>query len=280
MPNIEHRISNTEGKSQRPCSAPEWALHSCPSGFHFAIRCSVFDIRYSLLAALASLAFLLTCAPLAAAGEAKAADQPKASTDPKVGTRQESPGADLARPASGETPPQAAAQLKALRERLEREKARLAELQTELQNTQGDGDEKDRGEGRGARDEGKAAGTKPSGPVPSASGPVPPASSLLAHPSLGAADVLFRLGRYAEARSVYEALAKQPNAAEDDRAWALLQAGHCCRRLGDFDSAIAHFQQIVNDYPDSPWSKGHVAWALRATHWDKRWGRPAPESGD
>lgn len=92
--------------------------------------------------------------------------------------------------------------------------------------------------------------------------------------------MLFRLGRYAEARSVYEALAKQPNAAEDDRAWALLQAGHCCRRLGDFDSAIAHFQQIVNDYPDSPWSKGHVAWALRATHWDKRWGRPAPESGD
>ena len=218
--------------------------------------------------ALALAAILLAWARPSAAGETKAAEPPKTSTDPKVGAKQGSPEAGLVQPASGEAPPRSAAQLKALRDRLEREKARLAELRTELQQTQGE-----------------AAPAPAAAPVREAAPAAPKAepkatADLLAHPSLGAADVLYRLGRYEEARGLYQALAQQPNAAESDRTWALLQAGHCCRRLGDFDAAIALFQQILTDYPDSPWSKGHVAWALRAAQWDKRWGRPAPESGD
>ena len=106
--------------------------------------------------------------------------------------------------------------------------------------------------------------------VPAAPGA---ASALVRRPSLSAADVLYRLGRYGQARTVYEAALARKGLGKDDQIWAALQAGVCCRRLGDHDAAIHHFQAVIAAYPDHPWCTGHVAWALRAAQWEKRWAR-------
>ncbi|MFW6162162.1 MAG: tetratricopeptide repeat protein [Planctomycetota bacterium] len=98
-----------------------------------------------------------------------------------------------------------------------------------------------------------------------------PRSPLLRRPKLPAADVLYRLGRYAQARAVYEAVLQRQGLSQDDRVWAGLQAGNCCRRLGDFDLAIEQFQTVMAACPDHPWCTGHVAWALRTAQWEKRW---------
>ncbi|MFP4055856.1 MAG: tetratricopeptide repeat protein [Candidatus Brocadiia bacterium] len=105
-------------------------------------------------------------------------------------------------------------------------------------------------------------------------------SPLLRRPSMAAADVLYRLGRYARARALYEALAGREGLEDGDRIWALLQAGNCCRRLGLYDAAIEHFQTLMQDYPDNPWCKGHVAWTLKTAQWEKRWERLQSSTGE
>lgn len=177
------------------------------------------------------------------------------------------PGAQTA--ASAPAAPKDPAERKALEDRLEQEKARLARLQDELKQVQ----------------QGTASPKANPAPTPDAApakgdatSPADPA--LLHRPSLAAADVLYRLGRYAQARAVYEAAARLPGAAPMDRTWALLQAGNCARRLHDFEAALAHFQTILADYPDGPWFLDQTNWALRTVKWERRWHRQSPQTGE
>jgi tetratricopeptide (TPR) repeat protein len=200
----------------------------------------------------------------------------------------------------------AAGEPPSLAERLRTEQKKLADLQDKLDALRGGA------EGRGSRfepggeaspapspadgppssrdaentQEGSGQGTATPDHVASRTSTPAPRSPLLRRPSLSAADVLYRLGRYAQARAVYEAALGPKTLSEDDRIWAGLQAGNCCRRLGDYDAAIEHFQAVMADYPDHPWCTGHVAWALRTAQWEKRWAHlerkaapPAPATG-
>jgi tetratricopeptide (TPR) repeat protein len=172
---------------------------------------------------------------------------------------------------------------RALEGQLAQERARLERLQAELQQAEAGGRPSPAmgarspamGAPPAAKQESKPAATK-APPAAKGKGEAAPQ----ARPCLAAADLLYKLGRYAEARSIYEAAVKQKDIAARDRVWALLQAGNSCRRLGDFDAALAHFQTIPSEHPDAPWFKDHVEWALRTVQWEKRWHRQAPEAGE
>lgn len=164
----------------------------------------------------------------------------------------------------------------ALERRLGEERARLARLKAQLEAIR-------KGETLGEKAAtGKAKPTKPSTrqtPGKSES-PAKAKGPLEQHPQVGAADALYRLGRYAEARKVYRAAGAAKDIATPDRIWALLQAGNCSRRLGEFDAAIEQFQAILADYKDKTWFKGHVEWALRTAQWEERWHRAATAAGE
>ena len=161
-----------------------------------------------------------------------------------------------------------------IEERLKNEQRKLANLQAELQRLQKD--TAPAGKPEAAPPEAKAqesrdgAGEATKGRQPKA--PDTP-SPLTRRPSLAAAGVLYRLGRFKQARAVYEAALATKTLGTADRIWAGLQAGNCCRRLGDYDAAIEHFQAIVADDADHPWCTGHVAWAVKTAQWEKRWAR-------
>jgi len=206
------------------------------------------------------------------------AAQPVAPAKPKA------PATPTASPAAPKATERAA-----LEERLAKETARLEALRAELKQVQATGAAAAQAAATpvapppsaAPKAPTPAAAAKPKSSAPSPATATPKAASaLVQRPSLPAADVLYHLGRYAEARAVYEAAARQPKTSEAEHVWALLQAGNCCRRLGKFASAIAHFQNIGVTYPDNPFTKGHVAWALKTAQWEKRWQRLELKSGD
>jgi len=163
----------------------------------------------------------------------------------------------------------------ALEQRLAEEKARLARLKAQLEAIR-------KGEAAPEQTESPKA-TKPADNKQKVSAEKKPSetkSPLERRPQLGAADALYRLGRYAEARKVYRAVAAAKDTPVPDRIWALLQAGNCSRRLGEFDDAIEQFQLILAQFKDKPWFKSHVEWALRAAQWEKRWQRAAEGAGE
>ncbi len=155
----------------------------------------------------------------------------------------------------------------ALEQRLAEEKARLARLRAQLEAIR-------KGEAApGKTETPKAAKPTTSQKAPAEKKPSVAKSPLEEHPQLGAADALYRLGRYAEARKVYRAVAAAKDTSIPDRIWALIQAGNCSRRLGEFDDAIEQFQLILAQFKDKPWFRSHAEWALRAAQWEKRWQR-------
>jgi len=168
-----------------------------------------------------------------------------------------------------------------IEERLENEHKKLADLQAELQRLQKGTAPARKPEAappeakaqESRNDAGEATkGRQPKAPDTQHATPDTP-SPLTRRPSLAAAGVLYRLGRFKQARAVYEAALARKGLDEADRIWAGLQAGNCCRRLGDYDAAIEHFQAIVADDADHPWCTGHVAWAVKTAQWEKRWAR-------
>jgi len=157
---------------------------------------------------------------------------------------------------------------RALEDQLAQEKARLASMEAQLKEEQ-------------ARSATRAAVPEPEAkPKPEPKPEAKPDAALIGRPSLAAADALYGLGRYSEARPVYEAAAKAASRDAIDRIWALLQAGNCARRLGQLDAALALFQKVIAEYPEPPWFKEQVTWALRTTQWQKRWHRQTTEAGD
>jgi len=185
-----------------------------------------------------------------------------------------------AKPADRPTPPETARA--ALQRQLDSEKAELARLEAQLARLRtgrvepgGPAPTTPAARPTTPAAEPASAKTPAAGPASakaSAAEPPKPATPLVARPSLGAADVLYRLGRWKQARAVYEALLAMPKrGSAADRVWARLRAGTCCRRLGDFDAALEHFQAIPTDDTEGRWSEGHVAWALRIAQWEKNW---------
>ena len=81
------------------------------------------------------------------------------------------------------------------------------------------------------------------------------------------ANVLFMIGEYKRAKSVYdEMLADAPSA--DRAAWAALQVGHCARLSGEYMDAVRAYESCMNEYEASPWADeagwwaGQVKWRL------------------
>src|SRR5439155_10973695 len=73
-------------------------------------------------------------------------------------------------------------------------------------------------------------------------------------------NVLFLLGRYAEARAQFaEVVRLDPNHAEAHNNLAL-----ACRKLGQTAEAIPHFRQAIQLKPDFPAALNNLAWVLAA----------------
>jgi len=85
-------------------------------------------------------------------------------------------------------------------------------------------------------------------------------------------EVLFMSGNLKEAVLFYsEALKRQdPNdaGASQDRAWILFQIGNCLRN-DDMSAAAKIYQQLLTEYPNSPWAdfatarNNLIAWYLK-----------------
>jgi len=109
----------------------------------------------------------------------------------------------------------------------------------------------------------------PAPPAPRKEAPGPSVQEVPEGPVPGAeeafANTLYALGQYRKARDMYRRLA-QEGGSEDRTAWALLQAGHCARRMGDNLAANEAYEECMNRFPKSPWAKeaawwsGHVKW--------------------
>ena len=183
-------------------------------------------------------------------------------------------------PAPPPQPGTSAAERQALAERLEREKARLDRLKAQLEQIEsgaGPAPAALKPPAQGAADgASKTPATEQTGTpaAPGADGP------LVKHPRLASGDVLYGLARYTEARAIYRAVARNKEARENHRIWAMLQAANCSRRLGDFGAAIAGLQAIGAAYPNSTWFKQHIEWALRAAQWQTLWHRRVLVRGD
>jgi hypothetical protein len=76
-------------------------------------------------------------------------------------------------------------------------------------------------------------------------------ASTLAHP-VAVGDGLFRSGQH-EAALVFYELAMRHSTEPAARAWLLFQIGNCQRRT-DPAAAAKAYQQLIRDFPDSPWS--------------------------
>ena len=77
-----------------------------------------------------------------------------------------------------------------------------------------------------------------------------PASKLARPGAVG--DGLFRSGQH-EAALVFYELAMRHSTDPEARAWLLFQIGNCQRRT-DPAAASKAYQQLIRDFPDSPWS--------------------------
>jgi tetratricopeptide (TPR) repeat protein len=74
---------------------------------------------------------------------------------------------------------------------------------------------------------------------------------------LALGEVLFLSGRLKKAakfyRQAFERMERDDVASGQDRAWALFQTGNCLR-YDDLPSAKKIYEQLLAEYPDSPWS--------------------------
>ena len=79
------------------------------------------------------------------------------------------------------------------------------------------------------------------------------------------AEVLFTSGRLKEAGIFYhealkrsspdkESAVQAPPCNAQNRAWMLFQAGNCLRDYDDLPSAAKLYEQLITEYPDSPWT--------------------------
>jgi hypothetical protein len=86
---------------------------------------------------------------------------------------------------------------------------------------------------------------------------------------LGLADALFLGGHLPEAGALYERLLAREAVTGPDRAWSLFQAANCTRGT-DPAAALAHYDRLLGEYPDSAWAdaakvrKALVQWQRQA----------------
>lgn len=106
--------------------------------------------------------------------------------------------------------------------------------------------------------------------TPAESKAPPTLEDLPTEPAPGAeesfANALYNLGKYAQARAIYEKLIES-KPSPDRRAWARLQVGNCARKTGDMLGAVAAYEQLFNESPASPWAKEAEWWAGQMRWW-------------
>jgi tetratricopeptide (TPR) repeat protein len=72
--------------------------------------------------------------------------------------------------------------------------------------------------------------------------------------ALAAADVLYKAKDYSRALRFYQIAAESKEPSNSvDRQWAVYQAANCLRHQ-DSQKAITTYQQVLAEYPDSPWA--------------------------
>lgn len=81
--------------------------------------------------------------------------------------------------------------------------------------------------------------------------------------ALSAADALYSLGQYSEALSLYD---RAKPTGKDDTCWIMFQKANSMRWLGKSDAAIAGYQKVIGEYPDS-FLAVEAEWWLSATQW-------------
>lgn len=114
-----------------------------------------------------------------------------------------------------------------------------------------------------------------------ASAPKPPEEIIPTTPVTGAgeemADALYALGKYKDALALYAKLVES-KPKEETAVWALMQSGHCARHLRDYVSAVALFEQIMNEYTTSPWVRDAEWWAAQIK-WRLLWDETMRQQG-
>lgn len=89
------------------------------------------------------------------------------------------------------------------------------------------------------------------------------------HDPLALGEVLFLSGYLKEATKFYqqafERIGPDDVASAQDRAWALFQTGNCLR-YDDLPTAKKLYEQLIVEYPDSPWSDLAKA-RMRLVNW-------------
>jgi len=101
-----------------------------------------------------------------------------------------------------------------------------------------------------------------------------PASSEQAEPPepisiLGAADALYRAGKYHDALALYRKAADRsdPHAADkEDKCWVLFQQASCLRSTGRPNEALEAYQRLITEYPDTFWAP-EAEWWITAVQW-------------
>jgi len=113
----------------------------------------------------------------------------------------------------------------------------------------------------------------PPAPAPASTAAVlaPPAGAAAPN-ALAAADTLYCMGRYSEALSLYESA--KPT-GKDDTCWVLFQKANSLRWMGKGDDAIARYQQLITEHPDS-FLSAEAEWWLDTTQWKKTYDENKP----
>jgi len=81
--------------------------------------------------------------------------------------------------------------------------------------------------------------------------------------ALAAADAFYRAGRYSDAFSLYERAASTD---KEDKCWILFQKANSLRKIGRSTDALALYQKIITEYPDTFWA-AEAEWWHGETQW-------------
>ncbi len=91
------------------------------------------------------------------------------------------------------------------------------------------------------------------------------------------ANCLYMLGKYAAALKAYKVILESTSATPEAKGWALLQAGHCQRRLGETSAAQTAYLEVISANPDGHWAE-EAGWWMAQVKWQLLWGRPIAAS--
>lgn len=150
---------------------------------------------------------------------------------------------------------------------LEDEIQTLQELQDEIRGLLNASRREQPGQPGVAAAEAKPAKTETPAAQPTAAQPAAPpaqpAQKVEPLDPLAAADAYYRVGKYNEALSLYESY---PAAEKEDARWVLFQRANCRRSLGQSNDAVALYQKLITEHPDTMWAS-EAEWWITTIQW-------------